>query len=57
MNPPSGPTRRSFLKAASAGALTLSPLTSRLMIAAPKRKSTDIRIKEIEFSYDAVAIA
>jgi L-alanine-DL-glutamate epimerase-like enolase superfamily enzyme len=48
----SGITRRGFLKAGSAGALSLSPLTSGLMIAAPKSKSTDIRIKEIEVRYE-----
>ena len=43
-------TRRSFLKAASVG--TLSPLATGLMIAAPKRKASDIRIKEILVSYE-----
>ncbi len=50
--PCSGITRRSFLKAASVGTLSLSPLASRLIIAAPKRKSTDIRVKEIHVSYE-----
>jgi L-alanine-DL-glutamate epimerase-like enolase superfamily enzyme len=45
-------TRRSFLKAASAGSLALSPITTKFMIAAPTRKSTDIRIKEILISYE-----
>ncbi len=45
-------TRRKFLKAASAGTLCLSPLTSGLMLAAPKRKSSDIRVKEIHVSYE-----
>src|SRR5258707_11248805 len=48
----SGITRRGFLKAGSVGALSLSQITSGLMIAATKRKSSDIRIKEIEVSYE-----
>ncbi len=46
----SGITRRSFLKAASVGTLSLSPSTSGLILAASKRKSTDIRMKEISVS-------
>jgi L-alanine-DL-glutamate epimerase-like enolase superfamily enzyme len=45
-------TRRSFLKAASVGAFSLSPLTSTLMIAVPKPKSSDIRIKEMNVNYE-----
>ena len=48
----SGITRRSFLKAASVGTLSLSPLTSGLILAAPKRKPSDIRVKEIHISYE-----
>jgi L-alanine-DL-glutamate epimerase-like enolase superfamily enzyme len=48
-------TRRSFLKAASAGTLSFSPLTSGLIFAAPIRKSSDIRIKEIHVSYENFA--
>jgi len=35
-------TRRAFLKTTSVGTLSLLPLTSPHMIAAPKRKSSDI---------------
>jgi L-alanine-DL-glutamate epimerase-like enolase superfamily enzyme len=45
-------TRRTFLKAASVGTLSLLPLTSPLMIAAPKRRSSDIHIKEIDVSFE-----
>ncbi len=45
-------TRRSFLKVASAGAICLSSQTTGTMIAAPKRKSTDIRVKELRISYE-----
>jgi len=45
-------TRRSFLKAASVGALSLSPLTSGVIMAAPRRKSSDIRIKDVQLSYE-----
>ena len=46
-------TRRSFLKATAVGAL--SPMTSSVILAAPKRKSSDIRIKEIRVSYENFA--
>jgi L-alanine-DL-glutamate epimerase-like enolase superfamily enzyme len=45
-------TRRKFLKAASVGSLSLSPIATGVMMAAPKRKSSDIRIKEIVVSYE-----
>src|SRR5215472_15346876 len=45
-------TRRNFLKAASAGAASLSPLAAGITMAAPKRKSSDIRIKEVRVSYE-----
>ena len=45
-------TRRAFLKTTSVGTLSLLPLTSPHMIAAPKRKSSDIRIKAIDVSYE-----
>ena len=48
----SGISRRGFLKAASAGALSLSPLTTAPILAVPLRKSSDIRIKKIRISYE-----
>ncbi len=48
-------TRRNFLKAATVGTLSLSPLTSGLVFAAPKRKSSDIRVKEVNISYEDFA--
>jgi len=45
-------TRRNFLKAASAGAIFVSPLATGILMATPKRKSSDIRIKEIRVSYE-----
>lgn len=45
--------RRNFLKSvASMGALSLSPIGTRLMIAAPKRKSSDIRIKQVQIGFE-----
>ncbi|HZC44380.1 MAG TPA: enolase C-terminal domain-like protein [Acidobacteriaceae bacterium] len=44
-------TRRNFLKAVPAGAFCLSPLASAPLFAVSKRKSSDIRIKEIHASY------
>jgi hypothetical protein len=44
-------TRRNFLKAVPAGVLCLSPLTSAPLFAVSKRKSSDIRVKEIRVSY------
>lgn len=46
-----GLTRRSFLKAASAGAVSLSPLSAGMVIGVPKHKSTDIRVKELHINY------
>jgi L-alanine-DL-glutamate epimerase-like enolase superfamily enzyme len=40
------------LKIAPAGTLCLSRLASGLVLAAPKRKSSDIRVKEIQISYE-----
>ena len=45
-------TRRSFLKAASAGALSIQPLATGIMMATPRRKSSDIRVKEVRVSYE-----
>jgi L-alanine-DL-glutamate epimerase-like enolase superfamily enzyme len=45
-------TRRNFLKAATIGTFSLSSLGTRPMMAAAKRKSSDIRIKEILVSYE-----
>jgi L-alanine-DL-glutamate epimerase-like enolase superfamily enzyme len=45
-------TRRSFLKSAAAGAASFSPLAAGITMAVPKRKSTDIRVKEIRVSYE-----
>lgn len=45
-------TRRNFLKAASAAAASLSPLATEITMAAPKRKSSDIRVKELRVSYE-----
>jgi hypothetical protein len=45
-------TRRSFLKAASAGALSLPSLTSNLMLATTNRKRSDIRIKDVHIDYE-----
>ena len=45
-------TRRSFLKAASAGALSIPPLATGMMMATPRRKSSDIRVKEVRVSYE-----
>lgn len=45
-------TRRKFLKA-GVGAISLSQMTKRMMtVAAPRRKSSDIRIKGIRVSYE-----
>ncbi|MGO8718582.1 MAG: enolase C-terminal domain-like protein [Acidobacteriaceae bacterium] len=52
MAPHSRMTRRNFLKAVPAGALCLSPLTSAPLFAVSKRKSSDIRVKEIRISYE-----
>ncbi len=48
-------TRRSFLKTTSVGTRSLSTLTSGLILAAPKRKSSDIRVKEIRVGYENFA--
>jgi len=45
-------TRRSFLKSTTAGAAALSPLAAGITMAAPKRKSSDIRVKDIRVSYE-----
>lgn len=45
-------TRRKFLKAASVGSVSLSPLAAGLTMAAPNRKSSDIRVKEVRVSYE-----
>ncbi|HXH47885.1 MAG TPA: twin-arginine translocation signal domain-containing protein [Terriglobia bacterium] len=45
-------TRRNFLKAASAGAASLSPLAAGITMATPGRKSSDIRVKDIRISYE-----
>jgi Enolase C-terminal domain-like len=45
-------TRRNFLKVASVGSLSLSPMTSGLLMASPKRKLTDVRIKEISIRHE-----
>jgi len=44
-------TRRMFLKAGM-GAISLSQMAKRIMIAAPQRKSTDILIREIHLAYE-----
>lgn len=46
-------TRRSFLKATSVGVVSLSSKASGLVMAGPKRKSTDIRIREIRATYES----
>lgn len=45
-------TRRGFLKTISVGTISLRSIKSNLMIATPKRKSSDIRIKELRISYE-----
>ena len=45
-------SRRTFLKGASVAALSVSPWSSTLSMASPKRKSSDIRIKGIRISYE-----
>ncbi|MGH9325920.1 MAG: hypothetical protein ACRD2B_04425 [Terriglobia bacterium] len=45
-------TRRNFLKAASAAAFSVSPPAIGIMVAAPKHKSTDIRVKELRINYE-----
>jgi hypothetical protein len=40
------------MKAASAGSLALSPIATKFTIAAPIRKSSGIRIKAIQISYE-----
>lgn len=45
-------TRRRFLKAASLGAISLSQLTKGMTIIAPTGKSSDIRVKELQISYE-----
>ena len=52
MAPCSRITRRSFLRAASVGTLSLPPLATGLMMAAPKHKSSDIRVKEMVVSFE-----
>ena len=51
MAPNSRMTRRNFLKAVPAGTLCLSPLASTPLFGASKRKSSDIRVKEIHIGY------
>ena len=50
--PRSKVTRRSFLRAASRAAILHLPLRIGMMTAAPKRQSTDIRVKELHISYE-----
>ena len=45
-------TRRNFLKAVPAGALSLSPLSSAPLFAVSRSKPSDIRVKEIRISYE-----
>ena len=45
-------TRRNFLKAVPAGALSLSSISSAPLFAVPRRKPSDIRVKEIRISYE-----
>jgi L-alanine-DL-glutamate epimerase-like enolase superfamily enzyme len=45
-------TRRNFLKAASVGAASFPPMAAGITMAAPKRKSSDILVKEIRVSYE-----
>ncbi len=52
MTPYSRMTRRKFLKAVPVGTLCLSRLASGLVLIASKRKSSDIRVKEIHISYE-----
>lgn len=52
MAPYSRMTRRKFLKAAPVGTLCLSRFASGQMLIAPKRKSSDIRVKEMHISYE-----
>jgi L-alanine-DL-glutamate epimerase-like enolase superfamily enzyme len=44
-------TRRSLLKTGCAGAIALSTLPTGIIMAAPKRKLTDIRVKDLRISY------
>ncbi|MGH9325113.1 MAG: hypothetical protein ACRD2B_00275 [Terriglobia bacterium] len=43
-------TRRTFLKTASA--ISLSPLATGIIVARPQHKPTDIRVKELQISYE-----
>ena len=45
-------TRRRFLKTASGGAISWLPLGTGMMIAVPRRKSSDIRVKQLRISYE-----
>jgi hypothetical protein len=46
-------TRRSFLKAGCGGAISVSALPDRVAMSAPKRKLTDIRVKDLRISYES----
>jgi L-alanine-DL-glutamate epimerase-like enolase superfamily enzyme len=50
---PSTIPRRGFLKAASAGAISLASLPTGILMAMPKRKLTDIHVKELRISYES----
>ncbi|MGC2509132.1 MAG: hypothetical protein WA430_01100 [Acidobacteriaceae bacterium] len=52
MAPPTRMTRRNFLKAVPTGALSLSTLSSAPLFAVPRRKPSDIRVKEMHVSYE-----
>jgi L-alanine-DL-glutamate epimerase-like enolase superfamily enzyme len=45
-------TRRSFLKAASLGAMFLAPMAKNIVMSKSAGKSSDIRVKEVRISYE-----
>ena len=53
MAPHSDMTRRNFLRAVPAAALSLSSFTLAPLFAVSRRKSSDIRVKEIRISYES----